>query len=321
MKKALITGITGQDAAYLSKLLLDKGYRVFGLTRQAKPDLVKLQYLGIKEKVSVRQCDMLDANRLREIIKETDPDEIYNLAGQSSVDYSIKHPDETIRFNVNSVLNLLEAVRTINPKIRIYQASTSEMYGDKTAMPISESSAIDPVNPYGVSKAAGYFMAKNYRESFGIFAVNGVLFNHESHLRNPEYFMRRLIITALNISKGKDEYVYLGQDENMRDFGYSPKYVEAIWLSLQAKSPSDYVVCSGRPVSIRKVTEYVLNKLNVPLDRIKIDKKLFREPNVASVYGDNSKAKRELGWSYDLDFFQVLDMLIEEEKKNYGKTY
>ncbi len=321
MKRALITGITGQDGAFLSQLLLDKGYEVFGLTRSENPDLEKLAYLGITERVKVSQCDLLDTVKLGSVIRETKPDEIYNLAGQSSVNHSFTNPEETLRFNTNSVLNLLEAIRTINPTIRYYQASTSEMYGGKTEMPITEYSVIDPSNPYGVSKAAGFFMTKNYRETFGLYAVNGILFNHESHLRAPEYFVRKLIITAIRISKGADEYVHLGQADNKRDFGYSPKFVEAVWLSLQAEKPSDYVVCTGSAVSIQDVTEHVLGRFGVPTDRIRIDERLFRHPNVPVIFGDASRAEKELGWKHDMDFFQVLDVLIDEEIQRYGKKY
>lgn len=313
MKKALITGITGQDGAYLSKLLLEKGYKVFGTSRKKTPDTSKLAYLGLEDKVKIYTCNLADKAEVHALIDEVRPNEIYNLAGQSSVNYSYQHPDETLRDNILSVLNLLEAICIIDPAIRIYQSSTSELFGNKTKMPINEDSIIDPANPYGVSKAAGYFMAKNYRETFGIFAANGVLFNHESHLRDEKYFMRKLIRTAIAISKGADEYVYLGQQHNTRDFGYSPNYVESMWLMLQAQNPSDYVICSGQPVSIRSIAEHVLGRFGVSTDRIKIDPALFRTPNVPDIYGDNSKAKSELGWQYDLDFFQVLDILIDEE--------
>ncbi len=315
MKKALITGITGQDGAYLTKLLLDKGYEVTGLSRKDTPDLSKLSYLGIEKRIKVFQCDLANKDEILKIIKKVEPDEIYNLAGQSSVDYSFKEPEETIRWNILSVLNILESIRITNTSIKMYQASTSEMYGNDTVMPINELSRMEPSNPYGVSKAAGFMMVKNYRETFGLFCVNGILFNHESHLRSPHYFIRRLIRTAINISNGKDEYVYLGQQENKRDFGYSPYYVEATWKMLQQDKANDYVICSGKPISIREITEYVLEKFKISNDRIKIDKSLFRFPNVPVIYGNSDKARNDLDWKYDMSFFEVLDILIEEELK------
>lgn len=315
MKKALIIGITGQDGAYLAKFLIDKKYKVIGTSRSVEPNLEKLDYLGIKENIPVIQCDLLNADAVKQLIRDIAPDELYNLAGQSSVNYSYIAPAETISSNVLSVLNLLESVRVINPNIKFYQAATSEMYGLENAMPITEESLVHPLNPYGVSKAAGYLMVKNYRETYGLFCVSGVLFNHESHLRAPEFFIRKLIRTAIDISKGEDEYVYLGQSENRRDFGYSPNYVEAIWLMLQAEKPDDYVICSGHSVSIKEIAEYVLQKFNVSLDRIKIDPKLFRIPNIPDIYGDSTRAKNELGWKYDMSFFDVLDVLIEDELK------
>lgn len=315
MKTALITGITGQDGAYLTKFLLRKGYQVFGLSRSAEPDLSNLRYLGISDKVIVEQCDLINFEEVKEKILKFNPGEIYNLAGQSSVDYSFKEPAETIHYNVNSVLNLLEAIRLFKNNIKFYQATTCEIFGARNALPITEESQLFPSSPYGVSKAFCHLAVINYRETYGLYCVSGIAFNHESHLRQSHYFIRRLIRTAKEISEGEDNYIYLGQAGNRRDFGYSPRYVEAMWLMLQNKEPRDYIISSGRSVSIREITEYVLKKLNVPSSRIKIDEKLFRKLNVPDLYGDNTRAKKELGWDYNMDFFQVLDILIEEELK------
>ncbi len=314
MKTALITGISGQDGAYLAKLLLDKGYKVVGTSRQSsRSRFPKLTYLGVQKKVKLVQNDLLDAGKVRKLFEKFQPDEIYNLAAQSSVDFSFKEPEATLRYNILSVLNMLEASRTVSPKSRFYQATTCEIFGNKNHLPIKEDSVLDPSSPYGVSKAVGHLMVKDYREVYGLFCVSGIMFNHESHLRNPNYFIRRLIRTAIAIAKGADEYVYLGQADNKRDFGYSPEYVKAMWLMLQNPAPKDYIICSGKSISIMDITKYVLKKFDVPAKRIKIDKKLFRQPNIKDLYGDNSRAKQELGWKYKMDFYKVLDILIEEE--------
>lgn len=316
MKVALITGITGQDGAYLSKLLLEKGYVVFGFSRSDDPNVNNLKYLGIAGKVKIQKCDLLNYNELEEKILKCNPDEIYNLAGQSSVDYSFREPAETLTYNIESVMNMLEVIRKSKKDAKFYQATTCEMYSANNEMPIKEDSPLFPSSPYGVSKAASHLMIINYRETYGIFCVSGILFNHESHLRKRGYFIRELIRTAIDISNGKDEYIYLGQADNKRDLGFSPRYVEMMWLMLQNKEPKDYVICSGKSVSVRAIAEYVLNKFNIPFDRIKIDKNLFRNPNVPDLYGDSSKARKDLNWNYNMNFFDVLDILIEEEVKD-----
>lgn len=316
MPIALITGITGQDGAYLSKSLLDKGYEVFGISRSSEPDMGNLEYLGIADKVKVMTGDLLNFEAVKGIILKIKPTEIYNLAAQSSVDYSFKEPVETITYNIDSVLNLLEAIRQTDKGIRFYQATTCEIFSANNELPIRENSPLFPSSPYGVSKAAGHLMVINYRETYGLFCVSGIMFNHESFLRKPHYFIRRLIKTARAIAAGADDYVYLGQADNRRDFGYAADYVEAMHLMLQAAKPKDYVICSGRSVSIREIAEYVLSKFNVSKDRIKIDEKLFRSPNVPDLYGDPGRARQELGWSVKNDFFSVLDQIIDEELKS-----
>jgi len=313
VKIALITGITGQDGAYLAKSLLEKNYRVYGLSRAQNPDLSNLKYLGIENQVEVNQCDLLNAEETKEKIANLRPAEIYNLSAQSSVDYSFRQPAETMTYNVNSVINLLEAVRQIDKNIKFYQATSCEIYGHGNALPVDETSPLFPSSPYGVSKAGGHLLVRNYRETYGLYCASGILFNHESHLRRPEFFIRRLIRTAQAIAKGGDEYVYLGQADNRRDFGWSPDYVEAMHLMLQQATPEDYIICSGRSVSIREIAEYVLTKFNLSTTRIKIDEKLFRSPNIPDLYGDPTKAREKLGWKYDKNFFEVLDILIEEE--------
>ncbi|OJI09294.1 MAG: GDP-mannose 4,6-dehydratase [Candidatus Vogelbacteria bacterium CG10_big_fil_rev_8_21_14_0_10_49_38] len=312
-KTALITGITGQDGAYLAKLLLEKGYRIYGFSRLQNPDLSNLKYLKIENQVEVKQGNLLSAKETKEKIADLKPQEIYNLSAQSSVDYSFRQPAETMTDNVNSVINLLEAIRQTDREIKFYQATSCEIYGQGNTLPITETSPLSPSSPYGVSKAAGHLLVGNYRQTYGLYCASGILFNHESPLRRPEFFIRRLIRTARNIRDGADEYLYLGQADNRRDFGWSPDYVEAMRLMLQQATPEDYIICSGRSVSIREIAEYVLTKFNLPTTRIKIDEKLFRSPNIPDLYGDPTKAREKLGWKYDKSFFEVLDILIEEE--------
>ena len=313
MKKALITGITGQDGAYLTQLLLQKGYEVVGVSRSEKPDLSKLAYLGVADKVKIEKTDLLDSAAVKDMIIRHKPTEIYNLAGQSSVDYSFQEPVETLTYNINSVLNLLEAIRQADKKIRFYQATSCEIFSANNDLPIRENSPLFPSSPYGVSKAVGHLLVINYRETYGLFCVSGIMFNHESFLRKPHYFIRRSIKTARLIAAGADEYVYLGQADNRRDFGFAPDYVEAMWLMLQAGIPKDYIICSGRSISIREIAEYILAKFNVSKERIKIDRRLFRSPNVPDLYGDPSRAQAELGWSVRSDFFSALDEIIAAE--------
>lgn len=314
MTTALITGITGQDGPYLAKLLLNNGYKVVGLTRDGiETAQTKLSYLKISEQVTLEKFNVLNEKEVKDVLIKYQPDEIYNLAAQSSVDYSFKEPAETITFNTQSVLNLLEGIRTLSPKTKFYQATSCEIYGLGNKLPITEEAPLNPSSPYGVSKAIGHLLVKNYRETYGLFCVSGILFNHESHLRSSKYFLRKLIRTAINISQGQDEYITLWQPDNKRDLGHSPKYVEAMWLMLQQNQPKDYIICSGKSVSIREISEYVFKKIGASLERIKVDLTKVRQPNITDLYGDNTKAKNELGWQYDLTYTEMLDKMIEEE--------
>lgn len=313
-KRALITGITGQDGAYLSRLLLERGYSVMGLTRNVEDaDRRGLKYLGIDEKVCFLECDLTDLSAVTRIVEETEPSEIYNLAAQSSVSQSFKQPTETISFNVVSVLNLLEAVRLVRPDIRFYQASSSEIFGSTDVLPINESSAIAPVSPYSVSKAAAYWITRNYRESYGLFCCSGFLFNHESFLRSEDFFVKKVIKQAVRIKNGEAETLEVGNIEIKRDFGWAARYVETMFLMLQQNQPEDFVVSSGESVSLRAIVEFIFDYLNVSIDRLKVCEKLYRPIEISDIYGDSTKARRILGWNYDLSFYDVLEILIDEE--------
>ena len=320
-KIAIITGITGQDGAYLSRLLLNKGYTVVGLVRSLSgANTARLQYLGIAEKITLRECDMLDLSQVIKILNDVKPHEIYNLAAQSSVSLSFEQPIGTIQYNINSVLNLLEAIRLVIPSAKFYQASSSEMFGLIEQLPITENSKFHPLSPYAISKVAAHHIAINYRESYKLFISCGILFNHESYLRGENFFVKKVIRGALEIKHGLRENLELGNLDIKRDFGWAEKYVEAMWLLLQEPQPEDYVISSGRSVSLREIVNYTFDKLAIDRSKIKISNKLFRPTEIVDIYGSSEKAKRKLNWNYDMDFFQVLDILIEEEERNYNSN-
>lgn len=321
MKTAIITGVTGQDGAYLSKLLLDKGYNVIGLMRSISGgNFDRLKYLGVYDNVHLMECDLRDISQILHIIRDTKPSEIYNLAAQSSVSMSFNQPIGTIEFNIASVINLLEAVRFIDPSIKFYQASSSEMFGRVNTLPITEDSHVHPLSPYAISKVAGHYICINYRESYGLYASCGILFNHESYLRGQNFFVKKLLRGAMEIKHGEREYLDFGNLDIKRDFGWSEKYVEAIWLMLQQDEPDDYVICSGVSISLRDIVHYVFDKLGISRSCIRINEKLKRPTEIEDIYGSNAKAKEKLNWDYQMNFMDVLDkMLIEEEQNYVGK--
>lgn len=315
-KTAFITGISGQDGAYLSKLLLEKGYKIIGITRNIHADnLKKLKYLEIDGHIVMEECDLLDISSVITLINNYKPDEIYNLAAQSSVGLSFKQPIGTINFNIVSVLNLLEAIRIIKPDVRLYQASSSEMYGKVTKLPVTIDTPMHPLSPYAISKASAHWTVVNYRESYGLYACNGVLFNHESYLRSTSFFVKKVLHETVRNQNNFNWVLKVGNIDIKRDFGYSPNYVEAMWLMLQAENPDDFIICSGRSITLRSIIEYIFNKLGVSLDKLVIDADLMRPTDIEDIYGDNAPAKIKLGWNYELDFYEVLDILIEKEKE------
>lgn len=320
MKKAIITGITGQDGAYLSKLLLEKGYKVTGLIRSTYgSNLSRLKYLNVLDKIELLECDQSDLSQVLNIIASHKPDEVYNLAAQSSVSLSFQQPIGTINFNIQSVLNMLEAIRLLNPAIRFYQASTSEMFGKVNDLPITEESIVHPLSPYAISKVTAHYVCINYRESYNLYTSCGILFNHESYLRGETFFVKKVIKGAIDIKYGKREFLEVGNLDIKRDFGWSEKYVEAMWLLLQQDKPDDYIISSGKSITLREVVYYVFDKLGIDRSKIKINPAFFRPTEIEDIYGSNKKARTVLNWQYDMDFFEVLNLIIEEEYKNYGK--
>lgn len=316
MKTAIITGISGQDGAYLSRLLLEKGYRIIGFVRNSKiSSLEKLSSLGITDKILFEECNLLDLGNIIRLLKKYRPDEIYNLAAQSSVKVSFDQPISTIEFNILSVINLLEAIRLVNPSIRYYQASSSEMFGKVDHLPITENTPMHPLSPYAISKAAAHWVTINYRESYGLFACCGILFNHESILRDKTFFVKKVISDSIEITRSQREVLKVGNIDIQRDFGYAPIYVEAMWLMLQHSTPNDYIICSGRSIQLREIIKYIFTRLGISPDKLVIDPSLYRPTEIENIYGDNSKVKEILGWEYTTDFFDVIDILIGEQMR------
>ena len=254
-------------------------------------------------------------NQVIAVIKEIGPSEIYNLAAQSSVFLSFKQPIGTIGFNILSVLNLLEAVRLVKPDVKFYQASSSEIFGSADKLPINEKTPISPINPYSISKASAHWITKNYREAYGLFSCSGVLFNHESYLRSENFFVKKVIRETLKIKNRKTEFLEVGNIDIKRDFGWAPRYVEAMHLMLQQESPDDYIICSNKSISLRSIVEYVFDYLGISLDHLVINRDLYRPTEILDNYGDSTKARKHLGWNYDLPFYDVLKTLIDEEIK------
>ena len=310
----IVTGISGQDGAYLAKLLCDKGYKVYGTVREGmESKLFGLEYLKIKDKLSIIPIDMMDYKKVFRLLENVKPVEVYNLAAQSSVAVSFANPKETLRYNVKTVLYLLEAIMKLDPDIRFYQASSSEMYGNASKLPINEETPLNPISPYAKSKAEAHLLVKKYREKYNLFAATGILFNHESVLRKDNFFVKKVIRDSILIKKGEKEYLEVGNIDVKRDFGYSPYYVEAMWRILQANTPDDYIICSGNSIYLRDIILYVFDLLDLEESKIIINPQYYRPNDIQDIYGDNSKARQQLDWQYEMSFFEVLDILVREE--------
>lgn len=319
-KTALITGITGQDGSYLAQLLINKGYTVIGITRDdSRENLKKLNYLGIDNKIIFRKCDLLDINNIIKLLQEFKPDEIYNLASQSSVYLSFTTSAETIQFNTLSILNILNAVKKVLPEAKVYQASSSEMYGNIEKLPIDENSKIHPVSPYAISKATAHLTAVNYRETYNLYICCGILFNHISYLSNSNFFVKKVISSAIRIKNGLQSELRVGNLDVKRDFGFAPDYMKIVWQVLQQEVPQDFVIASGKSICLEEIVNYVFDKLELDKNKIIIDESLFRPSEILDIYGDNTKAKQLLNWESEKSIFDILDILIEEEINNEKK--
>lgn len=319
MKKALITGINGQDGAYLAKFLLSKEYEVHGIIRSHKTSsLHRLNYLGILDKITLHECNICHYEQIRHTVNLIEPNEIYNLAAQSSVGASFKVPKDSLDFNLNSVSVFIETIRTLNPTIKFYQASSSEMFGQVDKLPITEDLTFNPVSPYAVSKASAHWLAKVYRESYNMFCCSGILFNHESYLRGQEFVTKKILSTAIRIKHGSSEKLKLGNTSIKRDWGYAPKYVEAMWLMMQQDKPEDYIIASGQAHSLQEFIESIFTHLDLNWkDHVETDPSLFRPADIDITYGCPEKARKDLGWDYSWSLDDLTKALVEEELANY----
>lgn len=317
MKRALITGITGQDGAYLSKFLLEKGYSVTGITRDTS-DIrnINLKYLGILDDVELIKANLLDLSNILRIINEHKPDEMYNLAAQSSVGLSFEQPIGTLEFNIISTANMLESIRNISPETRFYNASSSEMYGRMKPenLPVTEETVLHPVSPYSISKASAHWITVNYREAYNLYAACGILFNHESALRGENFVTKKILEGALRISRGLTDKITLGNLAISRDWGYAPEYVKAMWLMLQQDTADDYIICSSEANTLEDFTKKVFETTGVDYEKgVEFSKKLYRPVDLEIIYGDNSKAKKNLDWTYDITFDELIKKLVQDE--------
>ena len=301
----------------MSRLLLSKGYSVVGLVRSSgTSDLKGLEYLQVKNKMVIEECDLLDISQIIKILYQYKPTEIYNLAAQSSVSLSFKQPIGTFQFNTVSVYNLLEAIKLVDRDIKFYQASSSEMYGKVSSLPINENSVLHPVSPYAISKAAAHWTCIHYRESYNMFICCGILFNHESYLRSSNFFMKKVLVESIKIKRGELNKLYVGNIDISRDFGYAPLYVEGMNLMMQSEQPADYILCSGRSVKLRNIIEYVFKKLGIDNSYYEVSKELYRPADIEDIYGDPAKAKNKIGWNYLETNEELLENLLNEELRN-----
>jgi GDPmannose 4,6-dehydratase len=313
MKKALITGITGQDGSYLAELLLKKGYDVHGMVRRSSTETFE-RIAHIKDKIDLRQADLLDELSLIKIMQDVDPDEIYNLAAMSFVPTSWDQPILTGEFTAIGVVRVLEAMRRVCPKARFYQASSSEMFGKVREVPQTELTPFYPRSPYGVSKAFGHYITVNYRESYNLYAVSGILFNHESPRRGIEFVTRKVTDGVARIKLGLAKKLKMGNLTSERDWGFAGDYVEAMWLMLQQPSPDDYVVASGIAHSVKNLVETAFNYVGLDWEKhVVVDKSLIRPAEVEHLLGDSSKARRVLKWRPRVDFEGLVKMMVDAD--------
>jgi len=330
MKKALITGVTGQDGSYLAELLLNQGYRVYGIVRR-KSSLDYGNAEHLQDRINFIYADMIDITSLEKALSATQPDEVYNLAAQSFVATSWEQPVATVNINALGVLNMLEAIRRVKPDARFYQASTSEMFGLVQETPQKETTPFYPRSPYGVAKLFGHWITKNYRESYGMYACSGILFNHESERRGKEFVTRKITDAVARIKLGKQDILELGNLSAKRDWGHAGDYVRAMWLMLQQDKADDYVIASGEAHTVREFVELAFACVGIPilwegfgLDErgidcnsgkmlVKVNPKFFRPAEVEFLLGDPSKAQNVLGWERLIDFETLVQRMVKND--------
>jgi len=319
-KRALITGITGQDGSYLAELLLDKGYEVRGMVRRSSTEnFERIQHLT--DKVPLIQADLLDQSSLVEALEEAEPDELYNLGAQSFVPTSWRQPVLTAEFTAVGVTRLLEAMRRVNPDIRFYQASSSEMFGKVREVPQSETTPFYPRSPYGVAKAYGHFITVNYRESYGLFAASGILFNHESPRRGLEFVTRKISDGVARIKLGLADDLRLGNLDAKRDWGFAGDYVEAMWLMLQTDDPEDYVIATGEEHSVQEFVDIAFAHAGLdPTQHVKTDPEFLRPAEVDHLVGNASKAREQLGWAPRVSFRELAEMMVDADLERLSRS-
>lgn len=340
MKKALITGVTGQDGSYLAELLLEKGYEVYGLIRRSSVDHhERISHLEGQPRFHLMYGDMTDSMSLLKILAETQPDEVYNLAAQSHVKVSFDVPEYTADTDGTGVLRILEGLRMLGleKKTKVYQASTSELYGKVQETPQSETTPFYPYSPYACAKQYGFWIMRNYREAYGIFAANGILFNHESERRGETFVTRKITLAASRIAQGLQEKLYLGNLAALRDWGYAKDYVECMWMILQQEQPDDYVIATGEQYSVRDFCDLAFKYAGITLkwkgkgldekgvdantgrELVLVDPKHFRPTDVVDLLGDPTKAKTVLGWNPRQTSFEQLVSLMMKHDLEYVK--
>jgi GDPmannose 4,6-dehydratase len=315
-KKALVTGVTGQDGAYLAQFLLHKGYEVTGLVRRSSsPSLERLARLGIQHDVKLVEGDLGDQYSIINAIKDEEPAELYNLAAQSFVPESWKTPVQTGEFTGLGVTRCLEAIRCVNPEIRFYQASSSEMFGKVQEVPQREETPFYPRSPYGVAKVYGYWITVNYRESYSLHASNGILFNHESPLRGVEFITRKVTNAVARIALGLQEELRLGNLEARRDWGFAGDYVEAMWLMLQQDEPDDFVIATNETHTVRELVDVAFRHVGIAdwERHVVIDPRFYRPAEVDLLIGDATKANTKLGWKPKVDFPSLVQKMVDSD--------
>ena len=321
VKTAIITGITGQDGAYLAELLLEKGYKVIGAKRRTSLICTdRIDHIHNHSNFKMEYFDLNDTGCIYRLLNTYKPDEFYNLAAQSHVRVSFEVPENTVDGIAMGTLRILEAIRNILPSCRFYQASSSEMFGDNPNFPFNEKSRLMPASPYACAKVFAHNLVRNYRESYDLFACSGILFNHESPLRGETFVTRKITMAAARIKMGLQDKLYLGNLESKRDWGFAKDYVEAMWLMLQEATPDDFVISTGETYSVREFLEYVFELAGLdPVKHVKIDSRLLRPHEVPHLVGDSTMAKQVLGWQPKVKFRDLCKLMLEEDM-NYFST-
>jgi len=319
VKKALITGITGQDGSYLADLLLEQGYKVYGMMRRSSTETSeRIEHL--KGKIEILQADLLDELSLMSMMEDSQPDEIYNLAAMSFVPTSWQQPVLTGEFTGISVVKMLESMKRVCPKAKFYQASSSEMFGKVREVPQTELTPFYPRSPYGVAKAYGHYITVNYRESYDLFAVSGILFNHESPRRGKEFVTRKVTDAAVRIKLGLQSELRMGNLDSKRDWGFAGDYVKAMWLMLQQEQADDYVISTGKEHSVKELIEISFDRVGLDWEKyVVIDPKFIRPAEVDRLLGDCSKAKKELNWEPEVNFKQLVEMMVDSDMQKVQK--